>query len=78
MRSVTKEYTNGEVTIVWKNSLCVHSGNCFRGLQAVFDPRKQPWIIPEGATTEEIIEQVKKCPSGALSCYLNNIEISDQ
>ena len=25
----------------------------------------------EGATTERIIEQVKKCPSGALSYFLN-------
>ncbi len=71
MRSVTKKYTNGEVTIVWKNSLCIHSGNCFSGLPAVFDPRRQPWIVPEGGTTEEIIEQVKKCPTGALSYYLN-------
>jgi uncharacterized Fe-S cluster protein YjdI len=72
MRSVTKKYTNGEVTIVWKNSLCIHSVICFKGLPAVFDPRRQPWIVPEGATTEQIIAQVKKCPSGALSFYLNN------
>jgi uncharacterized Fe-S cluster protein YjdI len=30
-----------------------------------------PWINPLGATTEEIIKQVKKCPSGALSYNLN-------
>ena len=71
MRSVIKEYTNGEVTIVWKNTLCIHSGKCFTGLPKVFDPRKQPWVTPEGASTEEIINQVKKCPSGALSYYLN-------
>ncbi len=74
MRDVSKKYTNGEVTIVWKNSLCIHSGNCFSGLLTVFDPRKQPWITPEGATTEEIINQVKKCPSGALSFYFNEDE----
>ena len=33
---------------------------------------ERPWIKPEGATTERIIEQVKKCPSGALSFYMNN------
>lgn len=71
MRSVTKKYSNGEVTIVWKNKRCIHSVNCFNGLPAVFDPRRKPWIVPEGATTEEIINQVKKCPTGALSYYLN-------
>ena len=72
MKEITKKYTNGEVTIIWKPDLCVHSGICFRGLSEVFDPRKRPWITPEGSTTEKIIEQVKKCPSGALSFYLNN------
>ncbi len=66
-----KEYTNGEVTIVWKPRICQHSGNCARGLPQVFKPKEKPWINPEVASTEEIINQVNKCPSGALSYYLN-------
>ena len=30
------------------------------------------WINPHGASSEKIIEQVKKCPSGALSFFYNN------
>src|SRR5258708_35941277 len=71
MKDITKKYTNGEVTIVWKPSLCIHSGNCFNGLGEVFHPQELPWITPEHSTTEKIINQVKKCPSGALSYYLN-------
>lgn len=71
MKELTKEYSNGEVTIVWKNGLCIHSANCVKGLPEVFKPRESPWITPENSTTEKIIEQVKKCPSGALSFYLN-------
>jgi uncharacterized Fe-S cluster protein YjdI len=67
MKSVTKKYTNGDVTIVWQNEKCIHSGICFRGLPNVFDPRRRPWITPEGVSSETIIEQVKKCPSRALS-----------
>ena len=74
MKEVTKHYSNGEVTIVWKNTLCIHSGNCFTGLPKVFHPLKLPWITPEEATTEKIIEQVKQCPSGALSYYMNGEE----
>jgi uncharacterized Fe-S cluster protein YjdI len=62
-----KVYTNGEVSVLWKKELCQHSAICFRGLPQVFDPRKRPWIMMEGATSEEITAQVGKCPSGALS-----------
>lgn len=68
---ITKTYTNGEVTVVWKAGLCQHSAVCFRGLPRVFNPRKRPWVTPEGASTAEIVAQVKKCPSGALSTILN-------
>jgi len=34
--------------------------------------RKKPWITAENATTEELIAQIKKCPSGALSYRMNN------
>lgn len=66
-----KEYSNGEVTIVWKAGLCTHSANCAKGLPQVFKPKEKPWINPESASTEEIIRQVQKCPSGALTFYLH-------
>ena len=65
------KYSNGEVTIVWKPDLCIHSGNCVRGLSDVFKPRQKPWINADGASTEKIIDQVKKSPSGALSYFFN-------
>lgn len=68
---ITKEYANGEVTIVWKPQLCIHAANCARGLPQVFQPKEKPWIKPEAASTQNIINQVLKCPSGALSTYMN-------
>jgi uncharacterized Fe-S cluster protein YjdI len=70
-KNVIKEYSNGEVTIVWQSALCQHSANCVRGLPGVFNGKASPWINAQGATTKEIIAQVQKCPSGALSTYLN-------
>ncbi|HJS54572.1 MAG TPA: (4Fe-4S)-binding protein [Chitinophagaceae bacterium] len=74
MSQKNHKYSNGEVTIVWKPELCIHSGNCFRGLPDVFKPGERPWVTPEGSTTEKIIGQVKKCPSGALSYFMNSEE----
>lgn len=67
MPVTTHHYRNGEITVVWKPEICIHSGICARGLSAVFDPRRKPWIDLSQAETQQIIEQVKKCPSGALS-----------
>ena len=67
----TKEYSNGEVTIVWQPEKCIHAALCARGLPSVFQPREKPWIKQNSATTDEIVNQVTKCPSGALSFYLN-------
>lgn len=67
MRDIIKHYDNGEITIIWQPSLCIHSAKCFVGLPSVFNPRTKPWVNMEGSETARIIEQVEKCPSGALS-----------
>jgi uncharacterized Fe-S cluster protein YjdI len=71
MKDITKKYSNGDITVVWKPSMCIHSAICFKGLPDVFDPRKRPWVTPEGGTSEEIMKQIDNCPSGALSYYQN-------
>lgn len=77
MSDIKKKYSNGEVTIVWQPSLCIHSKVCWdkiNGLPDVFDPKRRPWIDPEAASTDRIVEQVNKCPSGALSYFMNGEE----
>lgn len=71
---IKKKYSNGEVTVVWEPSKCIHSAICFRGLPQVFDPRKRPWVTAENGTTEAIVNQVKACPSGALTYFMNDEE----
>ncbi len=66
-----KEYTNGEVTIIWKPELCKHAGVCVQMLPNVYNPKARPWIQPENTSTEAIVAQVSKCPSGALSYKMN-------
>jgi uncharacterized Fe-S cluster protein YjdI len=70
MKDITKHYSNEDITIVWKPALCIHSTKCWKGeegLLSVFNPSKKPWIVPDGAASEEIIKRVNACPSGALS-----------
>ena len=67
MPQTTHKYSRENVTVIWQSHLCTHSAICAKGLAEVFDPRRNPWIDMSKATTETIIEQVKKCPSRALS-----------
>jgi uncharacterized Fe-S cluster protein YjdI len=71
-------YTNNEITVVWKPDICIHSRICWTQMREVFDPAKRPWVNMSGSVTEKIIEQVRKCPSGALSYYMNEEMPSDK
>lgn len=71
-KDLTLEYSNGEVTVVWQPGKCMHSTKCWKGLPTVFQPREKPWIKIHGADTKSIVAQVKLCPSGALSFYMND------
>ncbi len=80
-KDITKHYSNGEVTIVWKPSMCIHSTVCWKeatGLPAVFNPRERPWIKAEGGSSKAIVDQVNKCPSGALSFFFNDSNNEDE
>jgi uncharacterized Fe-S cluster protein YjdI len=70
-KKLKKEYSNGDITVLWQSEKCIHSGNCVKNLAAVFQPQSSPWIQLENATTSEIIKAVDQCPSGALSYYKN-------
>jgi uncharacterized Fe-S cluster protein YjdI len=62
-----KEYSNGEITVIWELGRCKHSGMCVKNLPSVFKPKEKPWISIEAASSEEIMKTIDKCPSGALS-----------
>ena len=71
LKSKKKEYSNGEITVVWEASKCIHAGVCVKTLPQVYNPEERPWIKVEHASTEELKAQINQCPSGALSFYEN-------
>lgn len=62
-----KEYSNGEITVIWQPKKCQHAGVCVKTLPKVYNPNASPWISVENATTEQLKNQINNCPSGALS-----------
>ncbi len=72
MEKGDRDYTNGEITVEWRPAKCVHATTCYRELIEVFNPRKRPWVNMKGASTDEIIKVVDKCPTQALRWYWND------
>jgi len=75
--NIKKEYTNGEITIVWQSGLCKHAGNCVKNNPDVFQPKTSPWIKPQASSTDKIINTINTCPSGALTFYHNKKQSSE-
>jgi CDGSH-type Zn-finger protein len=71
------DYVGKRVTIHDNRGLCAHAGVCTDRLQSVFRMKQEPWIDPDGAAAEEIIETVSRCPSGALSYSVDGVEHRD-
>jgi uncharacterized Fe-S cluster protein YjdI len=59
-------YEAPEITVTFDPDVCIHSGNCVRGLPDVFDIKRKHWIRPELRDADVVAEQVARCPSGAL------------
>ncbi len=66
-RGGARDYEADGITVHWDPSRCIHSGNCLRGLPAVFDNTARPWVSVGAATADEVALTVDTCPSGALT-----------
>jgi uncharacterized Fe-S cluster protein YjdI/CDGSH-type Zn-finger protein len=66
MSDAIRLYTGKDIDISYDTRRCIHAAECIRGLPAVFDSLRRPWIQPAGASADAIVEMIAKCPSGAL------------
>jgi CDGSH-type Zn-finger protein/ferredoxin len=55
------------ITVHFNRSICSGAAECVRNLPAVFESKSEDWIHPAAASVEEVVETVRKCPSGALT-----------
>lgn len=69
MKIESKEFSNKDITVTYDPCICKLSGKCARELSNVFSDTIIPWINLDDGNTEDIIKQIKKCPSGALQFH---------
>ncbi len=67
MSNANNTFIKGDLTVTYEPKKCIHAGACCAGLSEVFRSSVIPWIELDGAEKHRIIDQIGKCPSGALS-----------
>lgn len=71
-------YENEQIEIRYDLNRCIHAKECVKGLRAVFDPKKRPWIQPDNAPAEDIVKAIEGCPTGALHYRLKTANKQEQ
>lgn len=78
IKNKRKNYVGKEITIHDNRKICSHAAECVNNLPSVFKFNARPWINPDSADKEQIINTIKKCPSGALGYSIDDIQYKDQ
>lgn len=59
-------YQGEDIEVHYNLRRCIHAAECVRGLPAVFERDRRPWIEPDQATADEVVKVILRCPTGAL------------
>jgi len=61
------KYEGKHGVVAYDSARCIHAAECVKGLPAVFDPDRRPWVDPDAADPAELKMVVDRCPTGALA-----------
>ena len=76
--STRRRYRGEAVDVSFDLMRCRHAAECVRGLRAVFDTERRPWILPDAADPEDVVRVVARCPTGALRTHPSKTTASEQ
>lgn len=72
-----RDYPGKEITVHDNRKICSHAAECVNNLSSVFKLGSRPWINPDASKMNDIVEVVRRCPSGALSYSIDGVEYRD-
>lgn len=72
-----RDYPGKEITVHDNRKICSHAAECVNNLSSVFKLGSRPWINPDASKMNDIIDVVRRCPSGALSYSIDRVEYRD-
>ncbi len=64
-------YKNRDISVTFDAKRCINSQLCAKGLSSVVRNSLVPINDVEAAESKRILNQIRKCPSGALKATMN-------
>jgi CDGSH-type Zn-finger protein/uncharacterized Fe-S cluster protein YjdI len=59
-------YKGRHINVSFETGRCIHAAECLRALPEAFNARETPWVKPDAASAEAVMEAISRCPTGAL------------
>ena len=72
-----RDYVGKRIIVHDNRKICSHAAECVKNLPSVFQLGSRPWINSDGSNVNDIIDTIRKCPSGALSYSIDGVEHRD-
>lgn len=72
-----RDYAGKKIIVHDNRKICSHAAECIKNLPSVFQLGSRPWINSDGSNVNDIIDTIRKCPSGALSYSIDGVEHRD-
>jgi CDGSH-type Zn-finger protein len=66
-----RDYVGSEITVHYNLLQCASAERCSERMAKVFRKGEKPWIQPDRARPDELMEVIASCPSGALRYTFN-------
>ena len=63
----TRKFPGSQIDVEWDGRLCIHMAECGQANNELFVGGRDPWGQPDRVSLEEVIDVVKRCPTGALT-----------
>ena len=77
MSNEKTKYDGEKINVEWDGRLCIHIGECGYSKGKLFVGGRDPWCKPDLASVEDVVDIVKRCPTGAITFESNDNSVTE-
>lgn len=71
------KYAGEKINVEWDGRLCIHIAECGYSEGDLFVGGRDPWCKPDLTTVDDVVDVVKRCPTGAITFESNDGSITE-